>query len=54
MRARGYPAEYADCLASGLWPSCDILPAIECAQRGRMLTPTGIVWRAARAAAAAE
>jgi predicted phosphodiesterase len=54
MRARGYPAEYADCLASGLWPSCDILPAIECAQRGRTLTLTGIVWRAARAAAAAE
>ena len=54
MRVRGYPAEYADCLASGLWPSCDILSAIECAQRGRMLAPTGIVWRAARAVAAAE
>ncbi len=38
MRARGYPAEYAQCLTSGLWPSCDILPVTECAARGQALT----------------
>jgi predicted phosphodiesterase len=54
MRARGYPSEYANCLASGLWPSCDILPAPECAARGRMLAPTGLVWHGADATAAAE
>jgi hypothetical protein len=45
MRKRGYPAEYADCLASGLWPSCDILPAAECAARGRALHPGCHTWR---------
>jgi predicted phosphodiesterase len=53
MRARGYPAEYADCLASGLWPSCDILPARECADRGHALRPDPQIWRT-RAPLAAE
>ena len=44
MRARGYPAEYADALGSGLWPSCDILPAPECGLRGRALAPGRHVW----------
>lgn len=44
MRARGYPAEYADCLASGLWPSCDILPAAECAMRGDALMLATHIW----------
>jgi hypothetical protein len=44
MHARGYPAEYADALGSGLWPSCDILPAHECRLRGRALAPGRHVW----------
>jgi predicted phosphodiesterase len=44
MRMRGYPAEYADALLSGLWPSCDILPAAECAARGKPLSPAAVFW----------
>jgi hypothetical protein len=44
MRARGYPLEYADSLGTGLWPSCDILPAAERASRGGALAPVGGVW----------
>jgi hypothetical protein len=47
MRARGYPAEYAAALSSGLWPSCDILPPAECRQRGRPLAPGPVRWPAA-------
>jgi predicted phosphodiesterase len=46
MRARSYPAEYADALASGLWPSCDILPPPECEDRGRKLAPLPLLWPA--------
>jgi hypothetical protein len=44
MRTRGYPAEYADALGSGLWPSCDILPAQERALRGQAVMPGPHVW----------
>ena len=44
MRERGYPAEYADALATGLWPSCDVLPAAECAARGAPLAPPALLW----------
>jgi hypothetical protein len=44
IRARGYPAEYADGLCSGLWPSCDILPPAECAARGRPIEPASSLW----------
>lgn len=44
MRARGYPLEYADALGSGLWPSCDILPAQERGVRGQPLAPGRHVW----------
>jgi predicted phosphodiesterase len=54
MRARGYPVEYADCLVSGLWPSCDILPPAECAERGRALVPRDLVWPRARALSLTE
>ncbi|HEX9462455.1 MAG TPA: metallophosphoesterase family protein [Alphaproteobacteria bacterium] len=46
MRARAYPAGYADCLASGLWPSCDVLPAAERAARGQALVPATHLWPA--------
>jgi hypothetical protein len=45
MRERGLPAGYADALESGLWPSCDVLPAAELAQRGRALAPAALRWR---------
>lgn len=54
MRARGYPVEYADCLVSGLWPSCDILPPAECAGRGQALVPRDLVWPRARALSLTE
>jgi diadenosine tetraphosphatase ApaH/serine/threonine PP2A family protein phosphatase len=44
MRARRYPAEYADALGTGLWPSCDILPAAESAARGAALAPETLFW----------
>ena len=52
MRARGFPTGYADCLASGLWPSCDVLPPAERAARGRRLSPPSHLWPAALPTAA--
>lgn len=54
MRARGYPPEYADSLATGLWPSCDILPPEEITARGRKLAPVGGLWEREALPAAAE
>jgi hypothetical protein len=47
MRARSYPSAYAAALATGLWPSCDVLPPAERAARGAALTPHGALWRPA-------
>lgn len=44
MRERGYPLEYAEALASGLWPSCDILPEEECSRTGQPLVPARALW----------
>jgi MoaA/NifB/PqqE/SkfB family radical SAM enzyme/predicted phosphodiesterase len=44
MRAAGLPEGYAEALLSGLWPSCDVLPAAEAKQRGRALEPGGLFW----------
>jgi len=44
MRQRGLPEGYAAALETGLWPSCDILPATELATRGRQLDPTAVFW----------
>ena len=54
MRARGYPVEYATCLGTGMWPSCDILPAAEAAARGRRLSPQLRRWLPAASPIAAE
>jgi len=54
MRARGYPAGYADCLASGLWPSCDVLLPDERAARGRSISPSSHLWPEAALPTAAE
>lgn len=47
MRARGLPEGYAAALESGLWPSCDVLPAAELARRGRAILAAETVWDAA-------
>ncbi|HRW60437.1 MAG TPA: metallophosphoesterase family protein [Defluviicoccus sp.] len=47
MRARGLPEGYAAALESGLWPSCDVLPAAELARRGRAIPAAETVWDAA-------
>jgi hypothetical protein len=51
MREAGLPAGYADALQSGLWPSCDVLPAAERASRGKKLRPSPLFWPAIAAAA---
>jgi predicted phosphodiesterase len=44
MRAAGLPADYADTMETGIWPSFDILPATEQAQTGRALVPGHGLW----------
>jgi predicted phosphodiesterase len=56
-RAR-LPADYREALATGLWPSCDVLPYREIRESGVTIEPGAVVWlhapspqRRARAAA---
>ena len=44
MRERGLPAGYTEALETGLWPSCDVLPAAELAQRGAALPADRLLW----------
>lgn len=44
MHEAGLPEGYAAALESGLWPSCDILPAREIRHAGRPLQPGGAFW----------
>lgn len=44
MRAAHLPEGYAAALESGLWPSCDVLPAAELAARGVALAPGRAAW----------
>ena len=44
MRAAALPEGYAAGLETGLWPSCDVLPSVELAGRGRALEPVRLVW----------
>ena len=44
MRDRGLPVGYAEALETGLWPSCDVLPATELTGRGAALAPDGLLW----------
>jgi hypothetical protein len=44
MRAHGLPPGYAEALETGLWPSCDVLPATELTGRGDALAPDGLLW----------
>ena len=38
------PQEYAACLETGLWPSCDVLPLKEIHERGAALEPGSAFW----------
>ena len=44
MRSAGLPEGYAAGLESGFWPSCDVLPSVELAARGRALEPQRLTW----------
>jgi hypothetical protein len=44
MRRAGLAEGYADCLSTGLWPSCDVLPPAERARRGRAIEAGAHVW----------
>lgn len=45
MRAAGLPEGYAACLETGLWPSLDVLPAVERARAGQALDEHVCQWR---------
>ena len=44
MRAVGLPAGYATALETGLWPSLDVLPAVETAGTGKPIEPGALIW----------
>jgi hypothetical protein len=44
-RVAGLPQGYADALASGLWPSCDMLPPAEAKAQGVPLKSSKLVWQ---------
>jgi predicted phosphodiesterase len=44
MRRADLPQEYAACLETGLWPSCDVLPLKEIHERGAALEPGSAFW----------
>lgn len=44
MCAAGLPADYAETMESGIWPSFDVLPATEQAQTGQKLAPGASLW----------
>ncbi len=44
MRAARLPMGYVEALGSGMWPSCDVLPAVELAGRGVPLAPVTLDW----------
>jgi len=44
MVRAGLPSGYRDALASGLWPSCDVLPYREIRESGVALAPGAVTW----------
>ena len=44
MRQAGLSERYALALQTGLWPSCDILPPAQRAQRGQAIAPGHVDW----------
>jgi Predicted phosphoesterase len=49
MRTAGLPEGYAAALATGLWPSLDVLPAAERAAQGRPIEASAVAWPNQRA-----
>lgn len=47
MARAGLPPDYREALASGIWPSCDVLPYGEIRASGVALVPTTITWKPA-------
>lgn len=45
MSEAGLPDDYRLALASGLWPSCDVLPVSEIRRRGVALQAGAVTWR---------
>jgi predicted phosphodiesterase len=45
MRRAGLPDDYVAALATGLWPSCDVLPLKEIRERGVPLQQSRVLWR---------
>ena len=45
MERAGLPSEYRTALATGIWPSCDVLPYREIRERGVALEPGSALWR---------
>jgi hypothetical protein len=45
MRDAGLPPDYRVALASGIWPSCHVLPARETREQGVPLSPGSINWK---------
>jgi uncharacterized radical SAM superfamily Fe-S cluster-containing enzyme len=44
MTRAGLPADYREALATGLWPSCDVLPYREIRESGVAIAPGTVVW----------
>src|SRR6267378_4475611 len=51
MARAGLPPDYRVALASGLWPSCDVLPFREIGESGIAIAPGSVLWTPAVAAA---
>ena len=51
MARAGLPPDYRVALATGLWPSCDVLPYCEIHEGGAALEPAALVWTGPRATA---
>ena len=45
MQQAGLPGDYRVALASGIWPSCDVLPTHERSVQGQPLDPATVVWK---------
>ena len=54
MRQAGLPPDYASSLATGVWPSCDVLPARERLELGAPLTPGVVFWQTVRQTASTQ
>jgi len=44
MARAGLPPDYREALATGLWPSCDVLPYREIRERGIAIAPGAATW----------